>query len=73
MPVKIETELKPFDVPARVFIVQAAQPRQGGFSTCLSFELKDLDSDTLEKLCYEFTESIFAAAGKTRAMTVGKA
>lgn len=63
MKTKIEVELKPFDVPhyaatkPRLFDVED-EPRK--------FHLKELDENTLHKLCEEFTNEVFKIAGKNR-------
>ena len=61
--------LKPFSVPNFVLVEGKVKPRQEGFQPQESYALKDLDSDTLGKLCDEFVISVFKKAGKDRPAT----
>lgn len=66
MSVTIKVKLQPFRVPS--YVTHEASPglRQDGFTEAAKTPLKDLDEETLAALCEEFTESVFANAGKER-------
>lgn len=57
-------ELQPFSVPN--FVRQVVKPglRQDGFVETPAIRLADLDADTLDAMCSEFREAVFAKAGK---------
>lgn len=66
MSVHIKVKLRPFTVPN--FVSHETPP---GYLMERSQEgpksaLKDLDEETLAALCEEFTENVFAKAGKQR-------
>lgn len=62
MKVNIEIRLKPFRVPNFVLADKdSADP-----SNDTKFALADLDANTLEALCEDFTREIFRKAGKER-------
>ena len=63
--IKVWIDLKPFTVPNYVLVEQSAKPRQDGFSESPKYELKELSESTLDSLCRQFREDIFAKAGKT--------
>jgi hypothetical protein len=64
MKAKIEVELQPFTVPNFVLTVQEALPKQDGIQEIPKYALSELDPYTLEKLCDEFRDAVFAKAGK---------
>ena len=66
MRIKIEREIKPFQVPNFVVIVTEPKPRQEGFHPENSIPLSDLDASTLWKLCDDFKDSVFRKAGKAQ-------
>ncbi len=66
MKVSVDVTLRPFTVPNFVLIEEKERPRSEGFVEPQKFALGDLSSETLEKLCEEFTDSVFKKAGKNR-------
>lgn len=66
MKVKIEVKLKPFQVPNFVLAETEAKPKQEGMTEAPKYALSELDADTLEALCEEFTKSVFERSGKRR-------
>jgi hypothetical protein len=58
---KIEVDLAPFTVPN---FVRAEEEDTGKERTAIA--LSELDSLTLESLCNEFRDAVFAKAGKSR-------
>ena len=67
----IEVKLKPFSVPNFVIVEVESNPRQEGFKESPKYSLSDLDANTLEKLCEEFTVEVFKKAGKQRPPQAG--
>lgn len=64
MSIKLNVELEPFRTPNYVMVKQEVRQRQEG--PCLDapkYHVKDLDAETLGKLCDEFRASIFEKAG----------
>ena len=57
-------ELKPFTVPNFVIEVMRINNRQEGFIEPKSIPLRELSSETLEAMCYEFRIAVFEKAGK---------
>lgn len=66
MKVKIEMELAPFTVPNYVLVKEEPKPKQEGFIEGRKLHVSELDADTLDRLCEEFTKNIFEKAGKRR-------
>jgi hypothetical protein len=66
MKATIEVKLKPFQVPNFVLTETAPKPRQEGIQEAPKYALEELDAETLEKLCDEFTDAVFKKAGKRR-------
>jgi hypothetical protein len=65
--VTIKIKVKPFTVPNFVVREVVARPRQEGVKFDDSgIPLSDLDAYTLEEMCEEFTNAVFAKAGKQR-------
>jgi|KBSMisStandDraft_5_1062788.scaffolds.fasta_scaffold213064_5 hypothetical protein len=64
MKAKIEIELQPFTVPNFVLTVQEPRPKQDGIQETPKYPLSELDPETLDKLCDEFRDAVFAKAGK---------
>lgn len=62
--ITIKTGLKPFTVPNFVVAVQAARPRQEGFTEAPKYALSEIPSETLSDLCDRFRKSVFEKAGK---------
>lgn len=57
----IKLELLPFSVPNYVIV---KMPPTETFTESPKFHLKDLEPDTLAKLCEEFRRNVFAKAEK---------
>lgn len=66
MKTKIEIDLKPFKTPNFVLVNEKVGERQDGVGEVRSFPLSELDSDTLEQLCEDFTNEIFKKTKKQR-------
>ena len=64
MKAQIEIELQPFEVPNFVLTVQEPRPKQEGFQETPKYPLSHLSPETLERLCNEFRDAVFAKAGK---------
>jgi hypothetical protein len=66
MKASVTLDIAPFPTPALAFV------RLGSVTQETSpIPLHALDSETLEKLCAEFTKEVFKKAGKERLPTVG--
>jgi len=61
MKAAITVDLKPFTVPNYVIVKNTGKSGQ-----VKQYALGELDADLLERLCEEFTNSIFKRAGKKR-------
>jgi len=71
MKVKIEVDLKPFDLPRFVEAKgKAVKTTDGEFIEKPRYRLQDLDANTLARLCENFTNNLFQQAGKQRPPTV---
>ena len=66
MKATIEVKLKPFQVPNLVLTEAEPKPRQEGMTEAPKYALSELDSETLEALCEQFTKAVFEKAGKRR-------
>lgn len=64
MKTTIEIKLKSFAVPDFVLVEEKSKERQEGFSKGRKYALNELDVETLESLCREFKQEVFAKAGK---------
>jgi len=63
--IKVNIELEPFRVPNYVLVKQKAGLRQDGFQVDTpKYHVRDLDVETLERLCNEFRQAIFEKAKK---------
>lgn len=60
MELNIKLKVKPFRVPNYVLVDRYSSDP----SNDTKFHLKDLDVDTLEKLCEQFIHDVFKKAGK---------
>ena len=69
MSATVEVKLIPFRVPNFVLSEAPPKPRQEGFREAPKYALNELDAETLEQMCEEFTQSVFEKAGKKRLMT----
>ena len=74
--INVTIELEPFPIPPYVVPKAEAVPigaiqKQGTHrrADLVRYSLATLDEPTLLALCEEFTNSVFAAAGKTRPIT----
>jgi hypothetical protein len=61
----MKLELNPFDVPDHVTVKLPPGRREDGMQALPTIALQDIDEETLASLCDEFTEAVFAAAGKS--------
>ena len=66
MQVTTVIKLLPFKVPNFVLTEAQPKPRPEGFQKAPKYALCELDAETLEQMCEEFTRSVFEKAGKTR-------
>ena len=64
MTITTGVELKPFMVPNFVTQETPAGRKQDGFKESPKFALHELDADTLQALCDQFTKGVFAKAKK---------
>ena len=62
MEVTVKLKVKPFRIPNFVL----ADKQAADASNDTKFALSDLDADTLERLCEQFTKEVFKKAGKQR-------
>ena len=69
MGVKISITLEPFVVPNFVISRDRSTLRQEGITETRTYALAELDVETLERLCDDFTNSVFEKAGKRRPPT----
>ena len=60
----MKINLKPFESPSHVLMGANPGPRQDGFQGATRFPLKEVDSDSLSKLCDQFRKDVFTKAGK---------
>jgi hypothetical protein len=62
----INLEILPFTVPDEVSIkMPGTGKREDGIKPAITMKLSDLEVDSLIALCEEFTNNVFAAAGKS--------
>ena len=66
MKTTIEVDLKPFMIPQFVVENRPKVVEQSDPDGALNFRLGDLDSETLDRLCREFTTGVFNKADKAR-------
>ena len=71
MTIITHVKLRPFSVPN--FVIQETAPglKQGGFKEPPKFALHELDTETLEALCVQFREDVFAKVERRRAEANG--
>ena len=69
MEVNIKITLEPFIVPNFVIARDRPTLRQEGITEARKYALAELDAETLERLCDDFTKSVFEKAGKRRPPT----
>ena len=61
----INLELQPFPVPEDVTIKLPPGRREDGMRPAPTMKLADLSDEVLAAMCEEFTQAVFAAAGKS--------
>ncbi len=61
---QVKMEVHNWITPNYITIKTPARPRQEGFSSNPTLELKDVDAEILSELCDTFRSEIFAKAGK---------
>jgi len=66
MKATIEVKLKPFSVPNFVLTEAEPKPREEGMTEPPKYALSELNPETLEALCEQFTNEVFRKAGKSR-------
>ena len=66
MKATLKVELQPFQTPNFVRAKTPPKPRDAGFEEAPCYPLSDLDPETLEDLCEQFTREVFKKAGKQR-------
>jgi len=57
-------KLKPFNTPNFVLAEMPPRPRQEGFRDGPSWALKEVDTETLSRLCDDFRAEVFRKAEK---------
>ena len=62
MDAKIDIKLQPFRVPNYVLVEAKARKKQDGFSEPDTYHLSQLSDETLDKLCQQFKDNVFAKA-----------
>jgi len=61
MKINIKVDIKPLKVPTQVHI-----SKEGNENFSQIFFIRDLNTETIEQLCEEFTNSVFEESGKRR-------
>ena len=64
MTITVDVKIKPFIVPNYVIQETTAGRKQDGFKESPKFVLHELDDFTLQALCDQFVEDVFAKAKK---------
>ena len=64
--ISIKIKIHPFNVPSFVVREVKARPREEGFQEAPGIPLSDIDAVTLDEMCNEFANAVFAKAGKER-------
>lgn len=65
MEISLKVEVMPFSVPTRVYeVINKDLYRETGEIPDITYPLSALDTFTLNKLCEQFRQSVFAVAGK---------
>jgi hypothetical protein len=64
MKVNIEIRLKPFNIPHFVVVDGPTNPREKGLGEGRKLSLRELDTDTLSRMCNDFRKGVFKRAGK---------
>ena len=62
---EMKIELQPMTVPNFVTQKGSVRSREEGFTEAPKYALKDMDTETLDKLCNQFRADVFAKANKT--------
>ncbi len=61
----MKVNIRPWATPDYITAEMPAQPRQAGFVLAPTWELKDVDVETLDLQCKKFRAEVFQKAGKT--------
>lgn len=61
---EINLKLQPMSVPNFVIAMMPPRERQEGMVEAPKFHIRELEADTLDKLCNEFRKNVFAKAEK---------
>lgn len=64
MAIETKIKLQPFRVPNFAICEVPAGRRQDGFKEAPKYALSELDDETLEELCRQFKDDVFAKARK---------
>lgn len=57
-------DTQPWVVPNYIILKMPIRPRQDGFREAPKLHVKDIDADTLARMCDEFRAGVFRKAGK---------
>lgn len=71
MKATLEVELQPFQTPNFVRAVVPPGKREDGMQEAPCYPLHALDNMTLDKLCRDFRQDVFAKAGKAPPPSAG--
>jgi hypothetical protein len=66
MLVPVSLDIVEFPVPDKVSVRGSLDLKSMGFTDNRTVHLSELDTDTLEVLCKQFRQDVFAKAGKPR-------
>jgi len=66
MEATFKVNLKPFTIPNYVLVEMPPGKRDDGWQEGPKYRLEDLDAVTLDGLCDQFRDAVFAKAGKSR-------
>lgn len=61
---RMQVPIKPFTTPNFVILDIPERSKQAGFQELQCLPIKDVDVETLDKLCQDFREAVFTKAGK---------
>ena len=60
----IETRLKPWQVPDKVYIEEPARPKQDGLHALRTIPISELPADTLRAMAHDWLTALYDKAGK---------
>lgn len=66
MAIEVKVKLQPFRVPNYVICEVPASRRQDGMQEAPKYKLSELDDETLDNLCRQFKDDVFAKARQSR-------